>query len=273
MKTPPETEFRFDLVLPGQRFACLVWESLRLALHEGATQDEITQRGNLSIALNLEAFPPPKDTPWLAISPPLQRQAADIWPEHEASLQTGYDSLALFAPFKGQPAPAGWQRPSSRTHVREGSPDWWRAHFENIGCVVFDLGQKGLFQKSELVARFQAWVEENPDWVRSDGHHLQSANPRVYLLDDRLRRLAWHRLHTLAKAPEFQNTTYSPSGTALEWISTFPVFAEWLQLPDRETARSKWKMDALDVASIIVKIDLENRFPEPPGEEGKSSVV
>lgn len=229
-----ELEWRFDRIQPAHEWAACIWEYGR-RWHEtpGRSGRLFARRATVDVLCRIDGFP---SKPWLGLAKPVQGACAQRWRYAPGELED-YEPLVRNRPPGSIPF----------------SSDEWRESLRREGVVVFDLGlpprdarpswQAEVFQeqrqptRAELLARFAAWLDVNPEWWDGVGDRRTSAriggkeSPR-----DALRALAWTKIREAVGSDKAACVYVS------DVFARSPKLKEWLAIslePRAEAARSR----------------------------------
>jgi hypothetical protein len=239
---PAQAEYRFDRVKSDQEWAALIWECGRewVKRLENNTKNalETERMRTMGMLRAQKGFP---KTPWVMLRDPKRAQLAKMFRLAPGELEN-YDVLV---------------EAQSRT------ADEWRASLRRLGCVVFDLGvppRDGLAKwqpvpkryptRAALLAKFEAWLDQNPNWWKGKGDRRRGEQLTGNLKPkDALRWLAWLRISRSARSSH-QRTA---DGNAQNFVLRNDVFSEWLKLPTSPAKRSKRKADFEVLLKLVCK--------------------
>ena len=239
---PAQAEYRFDRVKSGQEWAALIWESGREWVKRptnNTTHALGKERMRTIGALRgQEGFP---KIQWANLRAPKRAQLEKMFRLAPGELEN-YDVLV--------------DDPSRKA-------DEWRASLRRQGFVVFDLGvppRDGLAKwqpvpkryptRAALLAKFEAWLDQNPKWWKGKGDRRRSEQFTGNLKPtDALRWLAWLRISRSARSSHKRTA----DGNAQDFVLRNDVFSGWLKLPTSPAKRSKWKADLEVLLKLVCK--------------------
>lgn len=197
MSSLADEEWRFDRVNPEHYWACCVWEYCREKILQTppAKRAKMHRQGRiatLGAVCEIDEFPA---VPWLNLSAGVRGKLALRWRYSPAAIEC-YKALG---------------------YVSENTPEEWRNALRRVGCVVFDLGAppRGvrihgrsrdsdsgeLPTRAELLTRFEAWLDVNPEWWEGRGRRgVRRGAAGKREPKDGLRALMWTRLRRLNRS-------------------------------------------------------------------------
>lgn len=166
MNSIADFEWRFDRVESEHEWACCVWEYGRCWHDAPGRSGRLSARmATVGALCEIDGFPA---TPWLGLARSVQEQCAQRWRYAPGELEDYEPLVRAKSEMLGAMTEAQWR-------------DWLRKE----GVVVFDLGlpprdarpewQDEVFgvqrqpSRAELLSRFAAWLDANPQWWHGEG--------------------------------------------------------------------------------------------------------
>lgn len=237
-----EAEWRFDQVQPEHEWAACVWEyGRRWHSTPGRCGRLFAKMATIGQLGNMDGFPA---KPWLGLTLPAREKPAQRWRYAPGELED-YEPLVRNRPPGDIPF----------------SVEDWKKWLRMEGVVVFDLGLpprdvrpdwQSVFgaqrqpTRAELLARFGAWLDANPEWWEGHGDGRVVAriggkeSPR-----DGLRALSWAKLREAAGSDKaacaYLAEQFSGSSELKQW---FAISLEPRAAPTRSLLKKnaeKWQ--------------------------------